>query len=85
VKFSANTGYNISMNKNKRKKVKSQNSVGLFKIEAHLKYLQDLVIKKLSLPNAPLYLMVRYYHVIGTVKIFSVKMQTFYSRIIYKV
>jgi len=30
------------MNKNERKTIKSQNSVGLFKIEAHLKYLQDV-------------------------------------------
>jgi len=31
------------MNKNERKKVKkSQNSVGLFKIEAHLMYLQNI-------------------------------------------
>jgi len=30
------------MNKNRRKKVKSQNYVELFKIAAHLKYLQDV-------------------------------------------
>jgi len=30
------------MNKSGREKVKSQNSVGLFKIETHLKYLQDV-------------------------------------------
>jgi len=30
------------MNKNRRKAVKSQNSVGVFKREADLKYLQDV-------------------------------------------
>jgi len=47
------------MNKNERKKVKSQNSVRLFKIEAHLKYLQD-VARSYLCPHASLYLMVRY-------------------------
>jgi len=42
------------MNKNKRKKIKSQNSVGLFKIEAHLKYLQD--VRKSYLRPMPLYI-----------------------------
>jgi len=43
------------MNKNERK---SQSSVGLFKIEAHLKYLQDLERSYLCLISS--YLMVGY-------------------------
>jgi len=40
AKFSVNTGYNISRNEQNEKK--SQSSVALFKIKAHLKYLQDV-------------------------------------------
>jgi len=42
------------MNKNERKEVKSQNSIGLFKIEAHLKYYQDVSRSYLCL--MPLYI-----------------------------
>jgi len=44
------------MNKNERTKFKIQNSFGLFKIEAHLKYLQD--VARSYLCPMPLYIAV---------------------------
>jgi len=55
VKFSVNTGYNISRHEQKPDRAKKfQNSVGLFKKRSSFKVFTRCR-KKLSLPNAPLY------------------------------